>query len=99
MQALWTDSHPTNIISQWRDEWKSAPVVNSSLVDDPAIRQSGFDLNRRHWATKANAHHVKRSGALQQPTRALVANAKLRHILSTAVHSPSMRGAAAIALS
>jgi len=33
-RPLWTDIHPTNIISQWRDEWKSAPVVKSSLVDD-----------------------------------------------------------------
>ena len=32
------DRHPTNIISQWRDEWKSAPVVNSALVDDATIR-------------------------------------------------------------
>jgi len=28
MQAPLEDTHPTNIISQWRDEWKSAPVVN-----------------------------------------------------------------------
>jgi len=40
----------TNIISQWWDEWKSAPVVNSSLVDDPTIRQQGFDLLRHYWA-------------------------------------------------
>ena len=42
--------HQTNIISQWRDEWKSAPVVNSSLVKDPAMQQPGFDLPRSYWA-------------------------------------------------
>jgi len=30
------------LISPW--------VVNSSLVDDPAIQQPGFNLPRRHWA-------------------------------------------------
>ena len=42
--------------------------------------------------TKATVHPVKRSGNLQQPTCALVANAKGCHILSTAAHSPSWRG-------
>jgi len=42
--------------------------------------------------TKATALPVERSGALQQPTCALVANAKRCHILSTAAHSPSWRG-------
>jgi len=45
-RPLWTDTLPTNIIFQWRDEWKSAPVVHSSLVDDPTIQQPGFDLPR-----------------------------------------------------
>ena len=44
MQPLWTDTHPTNIIYQWLHEWTSAPVVNSSLADDPSIPQPGFDL-------------------------------------------------------
>jgi len=44
-------------------------------------------------------HPVERSGALQQPTCALVANAKRCHILSTAAHSPSWRRAAVITLS
>ena len=43
------DKHATNI-SQWRHEWKLAPVVNSSLVDDPTVRQPGFNLPRRYWA-------------------------------------------------
>jgi len=45
----WTDIYPTDIISQWQDEWKSALVVNSSLVDDSTIRQPGFDLPQCHW--------------------------------------------------
>jgi len=48
--CLWTDIYPTNIISQWRDEWKLAVVVISSLVDDPTIQQPEFNLPRRHWA-------------------------------------------------
>ena len=43
-------NYATDIISQWRDEWKSAPVVNSLLVDDPTIQQPGFYLSRCYWA-------------------------------------------------
>jgi len=48
-RPLWTDTHPTNIISQWRDEWKSAPVVNCSLVDDSTIWQPGFGTPTHYW--------------------------------------------------
>jgi len=39
-----------NIRSQWKENWKSAQVVNFSLVDDPTIRQPGFDLPRQQWS-------------------------------------------------
>jgi hypothetical protein len=42
---------PSDLVTSWREEWKAAPVVNMSLVDDPTIRQPGFDLQRRHWST------------------------------------------------
>jgi len=41
---LWTDTHPIDVTSQWQDDWKSASVVSSFLVDDPAIQRPGFDL-------------------------------------------------------
>jgi len=36
--------------SQWRESWKSAPVVNAHLVDDPTIRQPGFTLPWQQWS-------------------------------------------------
>lgn len=36
--------HHADIASQYQDDWKSASVVNSSLVADPTIREPGFDL-------------------------------------------------------
>ena len=36
--------------TRWHEDWKSASVVNSTLVCDPAIRQPGFDLPRRQWS-------------------------------------------------
>jgi len=41
---------PTSLRSQWKENWKSAQVVNFSLVDDPTIRQPGFDLPRQQWS-------------------------------------------------
>jgi len=39
-KPLWCVMTPTDINSQW----KSAPVVNAHLMDDPTIRQPGFTL-------------------------------------------------------
>lgn len=41
---------PTNIVSQWRESWKSAPVINAHLVDAPTNQQSGFTLPRQQWS-------------------------------------------------
>lgn len=38
---------PVETSTRWHDEWKSAIVVNSFLVLDPAVPQPGFDLPRR----------------------------------------------------
>ena len=46
---LWSDVHPTDITSQWHDDWKSVSVVNSSLVDDPTVRQRGYDLPHHYY--------------------------------------------------
>ena len=46
---MWEDMLPQDITTWWREEWKSALVVNNYLVVDPAIRQPGFDLPRRQW--------------------------------------------------
>ena len=40
----------TDIKSQWRESWKSAPVVNAHLVDDPTIHQPGFTLPQQQWS-------------------------------------------------
>ena len=47
---LWRDMEPVEITTRWREDWKSAMVVNSSLVCDPAARQPGFDFPRRQWS-------------------------------------------------
>jgi len=47
-KPLWLDLQPFDIKSRWRHYWKSAQEVNSQLVCDPTIRQSGFDLPRPH---------------------------------------------------
>ena len=49
-KPLWRDMTSTDIKSQWRESWKSAPVVNAHLVDDPTIRQPGFTLPRQQWS-------------------------------------------------
>ena len=40
----------SDIKSQWRESWKSAPVVNAHLVDDSTILQPGFTLPQQQWS-------------------------------------------------
>jgi len=49
-KPLWCVMTPTDIKSQRRESWKSAPVINAHLVDDPTIRQPGFTLPRQQWS-------------------------------------------------
>ena len=37
-------------VTQWREDWSSAYVVNHTIVTHPTIRQSGFDLLRHTWS-------------------------------------------------
>jgi len=49
-KPLWCVMTATDIKSQWRESWKSAPVVNAHLVDDPTIWQPGFTLPWQQWS-------------------------------------------------
>ena len=55
-KPLWCVMTPTDIKSQWRESWKSAPVINVHLVDDPTIRQPGFTLPRQQWSLLNRFH-------------------------------------------
>ena len=50
-KPLWSDVVPVDILSQWRDDWSSATVVNCDLVQDPTIRLLGFSLPWKQWCT------------------------------------------------
>ena len=49
-QPLWRDLQTIDVTSWWREDWQSATVVNSTLVVDPTIWLTGFDLHRRQWS-------------------------------------------------
>ena len=49
-KPIWSDISPTDINAQWKESWKEASAVNSSLVTDPTILQPGFNLPRREWS-------------------------------------------------
>jgi len=48
-RPLWSDMTSVDIITQWREDWSSASVVNHTVVTDPTIRQPGFDHPHRTW--------------------------------------------------
>jgi len=49
-KPLWRDPETIDVTSQWRDNWQLAMVVSSSLVADPTIRLSCFDLHWHQWS-------------------------------------------------
>ena len=46
---IWSDMTSIHI-TQWREDWSSASVVNHTTVTDPTIQQPGFDLPRHMWS-------------------------------------------------
>jgi len=49
-KPLWQDLVRVDLRCQWKENWKSAQVVNFSLMDDPTIWQPGFDLSQQQWS-------------------------------------------------
>jgi len=49
-RPIWSDMTPVDTITQWREDWSSASVVNHTIVTDPTIRQPGFDLPHHTWS-------------------------------------------------
>ena len=49
-RPIWSDMTSVDTITQWREDWSSASVVNHTIVTDPTIRQPGFDLPRHTWS-------------------------------------------------
>jgi len=50
-RPIWS-SYMTSVdtITQWREDWSSASVVNHTIVTDPTVRKPGFDLPRHTWS-------------------------------------------------
>jgi len=46
---IWSDITSVDTITQWREDWSSASVVNHTIVTDHTIRQPGFDLPPHTW--------------------------------------------------
>jgi len=70
------DITSVDIITQWREDWSSASVVNHTIVTDSTIRQPGFDLPR-HTRSLINRFQTS-----QGPFRANLHNLGLAQSLS-----------------
>lgn len=44
------DPETIDVISWWRDDWQSATVVNSSLVEDPQSISPVSTFTSGHWS-------------------------------------------------
>ena len=56
-RPIWSHMTSVDKITQCREDWSSASVVNHTTVTDPTIRQPGFDLPR-HTRSLMNRFHV-----------------------------------------
>jgi len=48
--SVWSDMTSVDTVTQWREDWSSASVVNHTTVTDPTIQQPGFDFPRHTWS-------------------------------------------------
>ena len=46
----WSDMTSVDTITQWREDWSSASVLNHTIVTDPTIQQPGFHLPHHTWS-------------------------------------------------
>jgi len=46
----WSQMTSIDTVTQWREDWSSASVLNHTTVTDPTIRQPGFHLPRHTWS-------------------------------------------------
>ena len=86
---------PTSVdtITQWREDWSSASVVDRTIVTDPTIRQPGFHLPRHTWSLmnrfrtgqgpcRANLHNYGVS-PMQSPSCDCGQRQTMNHIVNT----------------
>ena len=57
-RPIWSDATSVDTITQWREDWSSASVVNHTIVNDPTMRQTGFDIPRHAWSLTSRFHVV-----------------------------------------
>ena len=75
-RPIWSDMAPVNTTTQCREDWSLASVVSHSIVTDPIIWQSGFDLPHHTWSLhnhfqtgQGQCHgNLHQSGLVQSPS-------------------------------
>jgi len=90
-RPIWSDMTSVDTITQWRENWSSASVVNHSIVTNPTIWQPGFDLPQHAWSLmnrlrtgqgpcRANLH---KWGLTQSPSCDCGQRQTMNHIVDT----------------
>jgi len=49
-RPTWSDMTSVDTITQWREDWSSASVLNHTIATDPTIQQPGFHLPCHTWS-------------------------------------------------
>jgi len=69
---IWSEMTSVDTITQWREDWSSASVVNHTIVTNPNIRQPAFDLPRHTWSLMNRLRtcraNVRKWGLAQSPS-------------------------------
>ena len=49
-RPIWSDTTSAYTITQWREDWSSASLINHTTVTEPTLRQPGFNLPCHTWS-------------------------------------------------
>jgi len=78
---------PLPMSSLRREDWRSATVINSSLVDDPTVRPPGFHLRRRQWSLLNR--FADRTGSLRHMSKEIRFDSQMKCVTAADIQTMS----------
>ena len=90
-RPIWSDMTSVDPVTQWREDWSSASVLNHTIVTDPTIRQPSFHIPHHTWSLtnrfrtgqgpcRAKLH---KTGLAKSPSCDCVQRRTMNHIVDT----------------
>ena len=87
----WSDMTSVDTVTQWREDWSSASVLNHTIVTDPTIRQARFQCPSSYMVSdepfpdrlRPSHANLHKWGLAQSPSCDCVQQQTMNHVVDT----------------